>query len=230
MRVLCIGDLHEPCTRPGYLEFCKQIQKKYKTNQTMFMGDVVDNHAISFHAKHPEMPGPKQEYDIAHQAIQKWYKTFPKSKVCIGNHCNRIVRLAESVNIPAKFLRDYAEIWDTPTWDWGWEFIIDDVCYQHGIGSSGMYPAYNTMRKLAMSCVLGHNHSCAGIKWLVNPSKRLFGMDVGTGILDSSLAFAYGQHTKIRSVVSVGVVIDGHPYLELMPISKGEDYHDTNFK
>lgn len=228
-RILAIGDLHAPCTRKGYLQFCKDIYKKYKCTQVVFIGDIVDNHAISFHAKHPDMPGPKDEYRLTLQHIQEWYKEFHPAKVCIGNHDSRIVRVAESVGIPSNFLRNYSEIWETKTWDWGWEFIIDGICYQHGIAAGGVHPAYNTMKKFAMSCVLGHFHSAAGIKWLVNPYTRLFGMDVGCGIDDKQMAFAYGKHTKLRSVISAGVVIDGHPYLELMPMSKGEKYYDGNY-
>ena len=106
-KVLCIGDVHEPVCRPGYLNFCKKIHKKYNCNQVVFMGDVVDWHAISFHVHHPECPGPPDEYRMAYKGIQKWRKVFPKAKVCIGNHDERIIRLAESVDIPAKFLRDY---------------------------------------------------------------------------------------------------------------------------
>ncbi len=229
-RILIIGDVHEPCTRSGYLEFCQDLQKKHKCNIVIFIGDVVDNHAISFHAKHPEMPGPKQEYELTFQCIQKWYKAFPKAKICIGNHDSRIVRVAESVAIPAQFLRDYNEIWNTKNWEWAWDFVIDEVCFQHGISAGATYPAYNTMRKFAMSTVLGHFHHAAGIKWLVNPYSRLFGLDVGCGIDDKMMAFAYGRHTKIRSVISAAVIIDGHPYLELMPISRGEKYHDSRFK
>ncbi len=228
-RILIIGDIHAPCTRKGYLLFCKSIQKKYKTNQTVFIGDIVDNHAISFYTKHPSMPSPEKEYELAYECVQEWYRAFPNSKVCCGNHDARIVRVAESVSIPAKFLRNYKEVWNTKTWDWDWEWVIDKVCYQHGIAAGGLYPAYNTMKKFAMSCVLGHFHHAAGIKFLVNPYTRLFGLDVGCGVDDSKMAFAYGKHTKIRSVISVGVVIDGHPYLELMPMSRGESFHDSQF-
>ena len=56
-RVLVIGDLHEPCCRDGYLEFCLGIKKKYKTNRTVFIGDVLDHSVISFHERHPNAPG-----------------------------------------------------------------------------------------------------------------------------------------------------------------------------
>ena len=226
-RILAIGDIHCPCERKHYLSFCKDIYKKYKCDVIVFMGDIIDNHAISFHAKHPEMPGSNDEYELALEHVQRWYKAFPKARVCIGNHCERVVRLAQSVNIPSKFLRNYKEIWGTPKWDWNYEHTADGVLYAHGTGSGGgLHPAYNTMRKMSLSVVLGHFHSAAGIKWLVNPNTRMFGMDVGTGINDKAMAFAYGKYNKVRSVLSCGVVIDGHPYLELMPIGKGEKYYD----
>ena len=41
-RVLVIGDLHEPFTKVGYLQFCKSIYKKYNCNKVIFIGDCID--------------------------------------------------------------------------------------------------------------------------------------------------------------------------------------------
>lgn len=230
-RVLVIPDLHEPCARPGALEFCKDLKKKYKTNTTVFIGDVTDWHSISFHAHHPEMPGPKDEFKLAYKCLQKWHRAFPKATVCLGNHDRRIVRLAESVNIPRQFIRGYGETWKTKGWDWVHEIIIDDVLYSHGEGTgTSMYPAYNKMKKMGMSCILGHFHQAGGVKWLVNPLRRMFGLDVGSLVDDKTIAFAYGKFAIIRSVLSAAVVIDGVPQHIIMPCGKGEKYHDSNFK
>ena len=220
-RVLCIGDIHAPVTRKGYLQFCQDIYEEWSCDSVVFIGDLVDWHGISFHARHPEAPGVVDEYDLALSGIQEWYKAFPKATVCRGNHDERIVRLAESVDIPEEFIKDYKSIWKTPNWDWVFDTIIDDVYYFHGTACGGLHPAFNVMRSMSMSTVMGHIHSAGGIKWLVNPTKRMFGMDVGCGIDDKKAAFAYGRHTKRRSVISCGVVINGMPYLELMPL---EDY------
>ena len=230
MRILVISDLHEPSSRAGALDFCRELRRKYKTAHTVFIGDVTDWHSISFHAHHPEMPGPKNEYELAYQAIQKWYKAFPKADVILGNHDRRVIRLAESVNIPAKFLRDYKDIWNTPKWTWADDFIHDEVYYTHGDGAgSGLYPAFNLVRKMGMSCVLGHHHSAGGVKWLVNPLRRMFGLDVGALVDDKAMAFAYGFRTKIRSVLSAAVIIDGIPQHIVMPVGKNEKYHDSRF-
>lgn len=230
-RVLIIPDLHEPCARPGALQFCKDVKRQHRCDEIVFIGDVTDWHSISFHARHPEMPGPKDEFKLAFKCLQKWHKAFPEATICLGNHDRRIVRLAESVNIPEQFIRGYGEVWKTPGWLWVHEAIIDDVLYSHGEGAgTSMYPAYNKMKKMGMSCVLGHIHQAGGIKWLVNPLRRMFGMDVGSLIDDKSMAFAYGKYTTIRSVLSCAIVIDGVPQHIIMPCGKGEKYHDSNFK
>lgn len=229
-RVLIIGDIHAPVDHPGYLPFCRDLYRQWKCDQVVFIGDVVDWHAVSFHAHHPDCPGPSDEYALAKQSVQRWYKAFPKALVCIGNHDERLIRLAESVNIPARFLRNYADIWGTPGWTWAYDHTIDDVYYFHGVGNGGVFPAYNASRKMLMSVVMGHNHTAAGIKWLVNPSRRIFSMDVGCGIDVSAYQFAYGQHARQKPVVSAGVVLDGIPYLEICPIGQGELYSRRRFK
>lgn len=228
--VLIIGDLHEPHGRKHYLQFCKDLYKEYNCDEVLFIGDVVDSHSISFHPKHPDMPNAGKEYETALEAVQKWYKAFPDAKVCIGNHDARVVRVAASVNIPEKFLLNFSNLWNTPNWEWDWNFRIDGIHYTHGINTAGIHPAYTLMRKLAMSVVIGHNHSAAGIKWLCNPYERMFGMDVGSGIDDNALAFEYGRFLAVKSVISAAVVLNGMPYLELMPMSKREKYYDRNEK
>lgn len=223
-RVLVIGDTHEPVCHNKYLRFGLDLYDEYECDTVLHIGDVVDWHSISFHAAHPQCPGPEDEYKLALMKIKKWHTAFPKMKVCIGNHDARIVRLAESVDIPSQFIRDYSDVWKTEGWDWQHEFIIDDVYYFHGTGMGGVHPAYNTMSKMLMSVVMGHCHSRSGIKWKANPTKRIFGMDVGCGIDVKAWQFAYGRHVKDRPILSAGVVLDGIPYHEVMPIGKGERY------
>ncbi|MFA6690899.1 MAG: metallophosphoesterase [Saccharofermentanales bacterium] len=226
-RVLAIGDLHSPAERKYYLEFVKDIYDQWGCNQVVFMGDLADWHSISFHARHPELPGPKDEYQVARTSIQRWHQAFPKAKVCIGNHDERVFRLAESVNIPAFLIRDYNEVWGTKGWEWSYDFTIDGVYYVHGTGCSGEHPAYNMCKTLGHSVVMGHIHTAAEIKYLASKLDRRWGMSVGTGVDDTKLQFAYGKHFRRRSIVSCGVIIDGHPYLEIMPMGKGEKYHDS---
>lgn len=228
-RVLVVGDVHAPVTHPGYLQFCKDLYRKNKCNHVHFIGDVIDHHAISFHARDPDAPGARDEYNLAFEHVQKWRKAFPVATVSIGNHDERVARLSGAANIPAPFLRDYSEVWETPDWTWERETEIDGVYYFHGTGFGGMHPAFNAMRKMAMSCVIGHVHTAGGVKWLVNPKSRMFGMDVGCGLDETAAAAKYAQHFKQRSVLSAGLVLDGEPLHKIMPCSPGEQYHRSNF-
>ncbi len=227
MRVLVIGDVHAPADHPMYMKFCKDLHKKYKCNKVVFVGDLVDWHAISFHSKHPELPGSADEYELARKCIGKWYKAFPKAKVCIGNHDRRPVRLAENSDIPEFLLRKYDEIWGTPGWEWDYEFVIDSVSYWHGECCSGINPAYTRARGSSISVVIGHVHSAAGVKWIADKTARRFGMDVGCGIDIDKMQFAYGKHFQARPILSAGVVINGVPHHEVMPCDVDEKYHKS---
>lgn len=228
MNVLVIGDTHAPATHPGYLGFCEDLAEKHRCNKFIHIGDCVDWHAISRHVKQPEAHDALSEYESAKKHVLKWSKSFPKMTVTEGNHDSRIARMAATVNIPERFLKGYNELWDT-NWDWVPETQIDGVYYFHGTGVSGMHPAWTTMQKMLMSTVMGHIHSAGGINWRANPERRLFGMSVGCGVDDRHISFKYGEHLKIRSILSAGVVLDGTPMHVIMPCGEGEKYHRTRF-
>lgn len=224
-RILVIGDQHIPAEHPSYLRFCKDMYKKHSCRKVVMIGDIVDWHAVSFHQKNPEAPGTLDEYKETLKTVQKWYKAFPKAKVCIGNHCSRIIRLAETVNIPELFLKTYNELWKTPGWDWEFEHIVDDIYFTHGTGTSGIHPAWNMAGKMLMSVCMGHCHSRAGIKFRVNPMKRIFSIDVGCGVDRHAIQMKYGEHYKEKPILSCAVILDGIPYLEIMPCGENEKYH-----
>lgn len=229
MRVLIIGDLHCPAEHPAYLQFCLDLYEQWRCNQVVFIGDITDHHAISFHAANPHCPGPSDEYKLAKISIQKWYKAFPHAGVTLGNHDLRVLRLAESVKIPKLYIKDFKEVWDTPNWNWDYRFLIDNVIYFHGEGSSGIHPAWNAVTKKMKSVVMGHCHSRSGVKWMTTEDERFFGMDTGCGICPTAWQFAYGKNYLVRPFISAGVVIDGHPYSEAMPCGSNEKYHRSNF-
>jgi hypothetical protein len=191
---------------------------------------MVDHQAISFHAHNPNCPGPKDEDELTLQSIQPWKKAFPTQFVTIGNHDDRVLRLAESVSITQRYLRPFSEVWETPGWRWVEDVTIDGVYYFHGTGRSGIHPAWNAMKDYLMSVAMGHCHSAAGVKWSANPDKRTFGLDCGCLIDIDAYQFAYGKHLRSRPMLSAAVVIDGVPQHFIMPCGKGEKYHKSKFK
>jgi len=228
-RVLAIGDIHAPATRKGYMQFCIDMYEAWDCDKVVFIGDVIDWHAISFWAKNPACPGPSDEYKLAKKCVEKWYAAFPKAKVCIGNHDERPGRLAKSVGIPEYFIKGYKTMWETPGWTWDHKFVIDKVLYRHGKGCSGIHPAWNLVNKVHQSVVIGHCHTRAGVKATCNENMRLFGLDTGCGIDERMMQFAYGHDNPVRAFLACGVVIDGVGYHEPMLCGKGEPYWDGDF-
>lgn len=211
------------------MSFCVDVYEQYDCDTVVFIGDVVDWTSVSFHAKHPAAPGPEDEYSLALECIGRWKRMFPHAFVTIGNHDDRLIRLAQSVGIPGSMLRSYADVWDTPGWAWLHDMMLENVYYFHGIGRSGINPAYNTAKQMGCSVVQGHVHTAGGIKWIVSPNDRRFGLDTGCGIDDRLYAFAYGKHMKAKSVLSCGVVLDGIGQHIIMPAGRGEKYDRHRF-
>ena len=229
MKILVIGDIHEPATHPGYRRFCQDLYDAWGCNRVVFIGDVIDFHCISFHQKDVDADGVTREAEEAYKGVRKWYKAFPKAEVMIGNHDERVTKQAANVNIPARFIRDYSEVWNTPKWNWKHSTKIDDVHFEHGTKRTGKMPALNVAVARMQSVVIGHCHAVGGVSWQAGPNRQVFGMDTGCGVDDSHPAFSYGRNLLRRSILSAGVVINGMPYHEIMPSSRGEKYHKSRF-
>ncbi|GAG08959.1 unnamed protein product, partial [marine sediment metagenome] len=76
-KVGIIGDTHLPAGRKGYLEFCGDTFYAWDCDTIVHIGDLVDWHAISFHAAEPQCPGPSDEYTLAKAQVAQWVKVFP---------------------------------------------------------------------------------------------------------------------------------------------------------
>jgi len=173
-KILVIGDIHEPACHVGYRKFCQDLYDAWGCKRVVFIGDIIDHHCISFHARDVDADGVTREAETAYKGVRKWYKAFPRAEVMIGNHDERVFRLAASVNIPARFIRDYDLVWDTPKWQWKRDTEIDDVYYFHGTGLSGQMPALKRAIKNGQNSVMGHCHSVAGVKWSAGDCLSVF--------------------------------------------------------
>ena len=222
MKIGIVADLHLPFGHPLYLDFCCDVFAAWGVSKIHLAGDVVDLHSISFWDSDPNGLSAESEAEAAEIEVARWYRTFSKATVSVGNHDERVFRVAKKAGLPERFVKDYAEVWDTPGWDWQFQHFYDEVLYEHGTGSSGKDAALNRAVQKRISLVMGHVHSYAGVKYHANERSRIFGMNVGCGIDVDSYAAAYGKNFPIRPVLGCGVVIDGTPYFEPMPIGAGE--------
>ena len=224
MNVLAISDLHAPFTHPRYFEFICDIHESHDFDEVVFLGDIVDLHALSFHEHDPDGLSPGHEIIAAKRQLRKWVEKFPEARVCIGNHDARTIRLARKAGLPMEAVKDFAEIWDTPGWDWQWEHVINDVLYTHGTGTSGVNAAVNLANKRGMSTVIGHLHKNAGVLYGASQSRRIFGMNAGCGIDVHAYAFNYGKDFVDKPVLGAGIILDTVGYFEPMECAVGEAY------
>jgi len=208
--VLVIGDTHEPFCKDGYLEHCRRTQEKYNCGTVVHIGDLTDNHAVSYHDKDPDGRSPGDEFQLALAACKRWYYTFPNVKVCIGNHDALPFRKIFSAGLPAHWLKSYQEMLESPSsWDWNFIHIINDVIYTHGTGMSGEMAAINATRENRQSTVIGHLHTVMNTRFLASYKDLIFGMSVGCGIDHEKYAFAYSKTNSRKPVISCGVVLNG---------------------
>jgi predicted phosphodiesterase len=225
MRVGIVGDLHLPFEHPHYLDFCRDTFRHWKVEHVVFIGDVVDHHALSFFVHDPDGLSASDEASEASVRLRSWQKAFPVAEVAIGNHDARCFRTAHKAGIPTRYLRDYAEVFQTPGWAWKFDFRHDGVLYEHG-SSSGKYAAFNTAINKRTSLVMGHTHTHAGVLWHANQTNRIFAMQVGCGIDVDAYAFAYGRAFSVRPMLGCGIVIDGQQAVfEAMACGKRERYY-----
>ena len=98
--VLVIGDTHLPFELPGYLGFCAKIRDEYKCGTIVHIGDLVDNHAISFHSHDPDGYSPADEMAMVDKKLVNWFNEFPKVSLCRGNHDRLVDRQNKELGIP----------------------------------------------------------------------------------------------------------------------------------
>ena len=57
-----IGDTHLPYELDGYMDWCKSVFDTEGVNKVIHIGDLFDNHALSFHDSEPALKGARGEY------------------------------------------------------------------------------------------------------------------------------------------------------------------------
>lgn len=197
--------------RTGFVQFLQRVADKYQPDRIVHIGDLVDNHAISYHERLPGLSSAKDEFQKARRQIRTLVDAFPKADWLIGNHDALTERQATSVGLPKEVLRDYNDLWEVP-----WkvherfsELVIDKVVYMHGEGPGGMYAHGNRAKARFRSVVMGHFHSNAGTIWHATPDSRVFGLAVGCGVDNTKMQFLYGKVLPRKPILGCGVVVDG---------------------
>lgn len=217
--VLTCSCSHEPYTHKHFLEFLVQTQKEHKCGQIVHLGDLVDNHATSYHEHDPDVLSDGDEIKLAIKHLAKWKLAFPKMKVCKGNHDILNERKAKTNGQSEKRIKTIQEIYEFPkTWEWEWSHYVSNVKYEHGTSFGGNTPHLQAAQVNRQSSVIGHFHSYAGVDYNANDRDLIFGMVVGCGIDRTLRLFWYGRDFKRKPILGCGVVKDGK-YAQFIPMN-----------
>ena len=210
-RILCIGDLHCPFDLEEYHQHCVDTYNKWNCNQVIFIGDVIDNHYSSYHETDADGMGGADELDLAIDRLRRYYTSFPKADVVIGNHDRMIMRKAQTSSIPTKWIKAYKDVLEVPKWNFTERVEYDQVQYIHGEAGTARTKSKADMQ----STVQGHLHTQAYCEYTVGRNFKIFGLQVGCGIDFSSYAMAYAKAGK-KPAVGCAVVIGGKTAINCM--------------
>lgn len=219
-RILFIPDLHLPCHHSEAFKFLKWIKEVLRPTLVISIGDLMDNQALSFFERNPELPGALGELIMAKDAMQILYKLFPDLLIVKGNHDYRPERVATRAGLPSEYLKTMPTLLNSPE---GWEFR-NDIRLVLPTGDH-LYVAHDCGRSLkkavsgrAQSVVQGHYHSKMKITYFSNHYSLNFGMNVGCLVDQDHPAFNYMLNsskiaTRDRSLLGTGAIIEGSPML-----------------
>jgi predicted phosphodiesterase len=221
MKVLFITDIHAPFMRKGFVQFAKQVEKKWHCNKVVFGGDLLDLHRISAHKAHPDSLGAAQEYEAALRQLKELYKAFPNVLAVYGNHDDRYYAQAgENAQIPTNMLKTLTELTGSPKgWKWADSWTVDDVLYIHGTAYSGDSAHMKAINSNCKSVAMGHLHTQAVVQYKATPDELMFGVVGGCGMDSNSYAAAYAKFRDRKPIVGCAVIIDGKvAYFEPMDL------------
>ena len=198
MNILVIPDLHAPFEVDRAVEFCKKVKDRYNTISTVFLGDVLDNHASSFHDSDPDGMGAGMELRSARVHLQKWHDAFPYATVTLGNHDNIFSRKIYKGGLSREVMKPLHEILNVP----GWEFVpfyeFKGWHFSHGMGQL----VHTRAKDLGMNCIAGHVHS----KFEARFNGKHWSIFAGCLVDSKSYAMAYGKYGKQQQLGCVVIL------------------------
>lgn len=219
-RILFISDMHIPYHHKDTLEFLADLKRRYEPTRVICLGDECDKNNLSFHDSDPDLHSAGHELEAALPVFAKLHKMFPKMDLIDSNHGSMVYRKAKHHGIPRRYIKSYNDVLGVSDgWKWHMDLTLtlpdgQEVYVHHGKLSS----AVRVSQAMGMSFVCGHFHEKFGVEYWANPRGLYWAMNTGCLIDDESLAFAYNNTNLKRPIVGTGLLIDGTPILEAMPM------------
>lgn len=219
-RILFISDMHTPYQHENTVEFLSHLKKKYQPTRIICLGDCVDHHALSYHDSDPDLDSSGTELCKARAVLKQVEALFPVMDIVHSNHGSLVWRKAKTHGISRHYIKPYNEVIGVgPGWKWHPDITLQlpdgqNVYVHHGKTAD----AIKVSQTMGMSFVCGHFHEKFGINYWANPLGLYFAMNCGCLIDDKSLAFSYNNVNLKRPIIGTGLIIDGKPVLEAMPL------------
>ena len=213
-RILIISDMHLPYQHKDSITFLKEIKKEFKPDTNISIGDLLDQHALSFHDSSPELYSAGMELDKAKEYVRELENVFPKLIEVDSNHSSMIYRRALKHGLPKAYLKDYGDFLETKKWKW-----VDDLTLTMSNGQRCFFThgrsadVLKVSQTMGMNTVQGHYHTKFVISYWANPDNIFWAMNVGCLINQKSMAFSYAKNFRTRFIIGCGVILDGIPRL-----------------
>ena len=222
--VLALSCTHAPAMLETFPRFIRQMIQKHKPTHIVHLGDVMDFHALSYHERVEGTDTPEIELNRARRQVQQLARAFGDIPTVwmIGNHDAIPLRKARDLDMPLTLMSSYRDIagvdWHViPRYE---DLIISGVVYRHGDkAKGGQFAAFANAKDEHRSVVQGHFHAQSGVQFMANGSRRIFGMQVGSGMDHKALAATYGKKFSAKPIIGAGIIKNGvEPIIEVMPL------------
>ena len=206
--------MHLPYQHKDSITFLKEIKKEFKPDTTISIGDLLDQHALSFHDSSPELYSAGMELDKAKEYVRELENVFPKLIEVDSNHSSMIYRRALKHGLPKAYLKDYGDFLETKKWKW-----VDDLTLTMSNGQRCFFThgrsadVLKVSQTMGMNCVQGHYHTKFVISYWANPDNIFWAMNVGCLINQKSMAFSYAKNFRTRFIIGCGIILNGIPRL-----------------
>lgn len=221
-KILVISDTHFPYHHKDTFRFLEKLNKHYKPDCVVHIGDEMDWHSINVsHVINPDLPSPADELLSGQSLCHQLEKIFPSMWLLESNHGSMVLRRAMAKGMSKWFIKDYNEILDVSNkWKWTERLILETdkgrIVFAHQMTKD----IAKSVQATSCSCVQGHYHTVSEIKYSGNDFHLNWGMTVGCLVDKKSLAMAYMKVNLAKPVLSCGVITNGIPYIVPMVLKK----------
>jgi hypothetical protein len=214
--------MHYPYNHADILQFLAALNKKYKFDKVVSVGDELDFHALSFHDSDPDLMAAGDELETAINRMKPLYKLFPEIELVDSNHGSMVYRRQKAHGIPRRAIKPYRDVLEAPRgWRWHEDLTLSlsdgskaYVC--HGQSKNGL----TLSQSMGMSCIQGHYHENFEVRYWANKLGLFWSLMVGCLIDKISLAFSYNKLNLKRPIIGCAGIIHGQPRLFPMVLDK----------